>query len=73
MPSYIESSDRFIHRLESIKIHIDEETMLATMDVDLLYTSIDHEVGVNALLYCMRRRDWPNNKINFVKGAIEIV
>ncbi|KAI0987418.1 hypothetical protein GJ496_009964 [Pomphorhynchus laevis] len=73
MPSYIEPSAGFIDRLNPSKNKIDNDAILLAIYVEALYTSIDYECGINAVVQCIRNHNLPNNKINFVKDAIEIV
>lgn len=55
LPSYLRDTTDFLLKVEVI--FVDESTLLASIDVEALYSSIPHEAGIKAVEYYLSSRD----------------
>lgn len=57
-PSYLESTDDFIRRFETVSVSITESMIVFTIDVESLYTSINLEEGVTSVHNWLLKNGW---------------
>ena len=46
-PSYIKNTDDFLEKIRGM--HLDSDSLLITLDVESMYTNIDHDQGIQAI------------------------
>ncbi|KAI0983432.1 hypothetical protein GJ496_007146 [Pomphorhynchus laevis] len=68
--AHLNSTSDFLNKL---KTYIEDNSVMAQMDVESLYTSIRHDMGISAVVAKMKDVDWDSKKISFISDAMKIV
>lgn len=67
-PSYLKNTQDFIQKLS--KVACPQDTLLVSLDVDSLYTNIDHDLGLEAVRVFLNRR--PHDMHQYIIKLLEI-
>ncbi len=72
IPSYLKDTTHFLNKLAQIT-HIDENSILATIDVSALYTSIPHDEGLMAITEALDTRRDKSPPTLFIRELTEFI
>ncbi|XP_077117394.1 uncharacterized protein LOC143773978 [Ranitomeya variabilis] len=71
IPSYTRDTSDFLKKIDSI--HIDEDMILATCDVESLYTNIRHQDGLRAVSHFLAMTDLSTDDSEFLLILLEFL
>ncbi|XP_071986734.1 uncharacterized protein [Engystomops pustulosus] len=71
-PSFLLDTSEFLKLIKDIH-KIDPGTIFATFDVNSLYTSIKHELGIRAVQKLLESHEYPQLEIEFIIDLLKLV
>ena len=71
VPSYIKDTGHFLNIIKDVQI--EEDDLLATVDVSSLYTNIRHQDGITALKQWLIKNGTPTEKAEFIGTLAKLV